>query len=102
MQENIFITMSVQELQGLIREAVRAELAQQQEQRRQEAENPLLPLTEVCKCYGIAASTLRKVISSRELRSFKRGKRVWLDRNDVEEYIRGGHRRSLRELESEI
>lgn len=92
--------MTVDELRGLIQEAVRDELLRNKN--AQDEERNLMTIPEICARYGFAEGTLRKILGSRAIPSFKRGKRVWIDRQDIEEYIRNGKRRSTREIKSGI
>ena len=76
MDNKVFISLSIEELQNLISEAVAKEFAQKKEK-------PLMNFKETCSFLGISPSCLNKWKSENKIPYMKKGKRVFFDRSEV-------------------
>ena len=91
MNNKVFISLSLEELKDIIRDAVKQEL-------NLKKEKELLNFKETCKFLGCSSSGLNKWKSENKIPYKKLGKRIFFSRTDITEALKDSRYFRLKEF----
>jgi len=66
-----------------------------------ETEKELLTVKDMSKKLDITEGAIYNLTSARKIPFFKRGGRIYFDRGEIDEWIRSGRRKTLKQLQDE-
>jgi excisionase family DNA binding protein len=102
--ENIILSpIHVNELSLLIEDSVRKALKDIPTQvKAPEPESDLINIEEAATILNLSVQTIYGLTSSRKLRHFKKGKRLYFSKNEIVEWIKSGRKKSVSDLRQEL
>lgn len=102
MNQIVVLNISKEELQAIVAEIVREEVARIVETVGERSGKEYLSADEVCVMYNLSKSTLYKLTASREIPSMKTGKRLLLRKADLDVYVSSHRRASVSEIRANL
>jgi excisionase family DNA binding protein len=101
MTEIILTPMRVDQLETLIENSVKKALTGSSAslgERPDPAEPEFMDVKSTSQFLNLAVPTIYSLVSRRELTSYKRGKKLYFKKSELQEWIQSGRRRSTSEL----
>ena len=65
------------------------------------AENKFLTVTEVSQMLNLSTGAIYNMTSTRQIPFFKKGRRVYFDKKEIDEWIRQDRRKTIKQLQVE-
>lgn len=92
------LIMDVEEIKNLL---LNKSASPKPETREISGESDFLNVADVAKKLGIEKGTVYNLTHKRQIPYFKRGGRIYFDKNEINEWIRSDRRKTVKEIKSE-
>ena len=92
------ILMDVQEIKKLL---LNKSVSQRPDAEHNNGENDILSVADVAKKLGLEKGTVYNLTHKRQIPYFKRGGRIYFDKNEINDRIRTDRRKTVQELQNE-
>lgn len=101
MGEIIFTTISKTEIQTLIENAVQKAITKNESTKRNQTET-ILDINQAAEFIGIAKATLYGKCSAQLIPHFKKGKKLYFDKNEILTWLKSGKRKTIHDFHNEV
>jgi excisionase family DNA binding protein len=104
MEETMLVQLNVRQLQGIIQESVAYALKQMQSANHnknedEQIEEDILYVNDVCRLLNIKPVTLYAKTSKEEIPHFKKGRKLYFSRKELQKWILSGQKLTIAERE---
>jgi len=68
---------------------------------REQPEKEILTVEEVCQFLGLKKGSVYNLTHRQEIPFYKKGQRIYFDRNEINEWVRSDRRKTIKELKND-